>query len=149
MSERNPSHIDAFVFNALENIAKRKECEEQICYYSIMSALLFLWQLPQNILGFILSRRALCYGKGRDRFYIWRRNGSISLGNYIIVDDIRSLEHERAHSVQSRMLGPLYLLIIGLPSLVWCALHSYTRLRRLDYFSFYTEAWAERIRKGS
>ena len=44
------------------------------------------------------------------------------------------------------MLGPLYLIVIGLPSLIWAALHSSVRrLRTVDYFSFYTERWADRL----
>ena len=30
--------------------------------------------------------------------------------------------HEYGHSVQSRRLGPLYLAVIGIPSLVFCYL---------------------------
>ena len=110
-----------------------------------MGFLLFLWQLPQNILGFIISRFAIkARSMNGEVFYQWKRNGGISLGNYIIVSDERLLPHENGHRKQSIMLGPLYLVIIGLPSLIWCTLHSYTKLGKLDYCSFYTEAWAER-----
>lgn len=113
-----------------------------------MAIILFVWELPQNIIGFILS-----IGKERARYdentYCcrWNGPGSISLGRYIIVSDENALPHEAGHRKQSMMLGPLYLVIIGIPSLIWCILHSCTRLRALDYYSFYTEAWAERYRK--
>lgn len=81
--------------------------------------LLFLWQLPQNILGLlvILFTNAKYCNKG-----CWVTTVSkfgVSLGKYIIfgqvVNDI-SLKHEQGHQKQSLYLGWLYLLIIGLPS---------------------------------
>ena len=114
----------------------------------LIKALLLAWQLPQAIIGFLFSRGAERKRRGDVAYYQWKRRGSISLGPFIIVDDPASIDHERAHSVQSRMLGPLYLIVIGLPSLIWCALYSYTGLRhRAGYYSFYTEAWAEAIRR--
>ena len=113
-----------------------------------MNVLLFIWQLPQNIIGYILSR-----GKQKIElsngtvYYLWKGPGSISLGQYVIVMDERAVPHEAGHCAQSRILGPFYLLVIGLPSLIWCILHTYTRLNSVDYYSFYTEAWAERYRK--
>ena len=109
---------------------------------------LLLWQLPQVILGFILSRNAEKKQFNGFEYYQWKRRGSISLGPYVIVDDPASVAHERGHSVQSLILGPLYLIVIGLPSLIWCALYTYTGIRRkTNYYRFYTEAWAENIRK--
>ena len=72
--------------------------------------------------------------------------GSVSLGSYIIVSSESVLRHEFGHRRQSIMLGPLYLVIIGLPSLLWCILHMYTPLGRKNYYSFYTEAWAEKLK---
>ena len=115
-----------------------------------MKLLLMLWQLPQVLLGFLLSRGADKKRSGSIVYYQWKRRGSISLGPFLIVDSPASLDHERAHSRQSLILGPLYLIVIGLPSLIWCVLYSYTGLKdRVDYCSFYTEAWAERIRRDS
>lgn len=109
---------------------------------------LLLWQLPQFALGYILSRNAVKKQADGFEYYQWKRRGSISLGPYVIVDDPASVAHERGHSVQSLILGPLYLIVIGLPSLIWCALYTYTGIRRkTDYYRFYTEAWAENIRK--
>ena len=112
-----------------------------------MGFLFCIWQLPQNMIGFLLSRRArrIVQADGTV-FYLWQGPGSVSLGEYIIVSSPSTLGHELGHRRQSRILGPLYLPLIGLPSLVWCILHTYTPLRRLDYYGFYTEAWAERIR---
>jgi hypothetical protein len=48
--------------------------------------------------------------------------GAISLGMFIFtftphVSD-RLVRHEYGHSIQSMVLGPLYLLMIGIPSMV-------------------------------
>jgi hypothetical protein len=58
------------------------------------------------------------------------------------------MEHEWGHSQQSKYLGPLYLLIIGIPSFLWAAItiFSYRVLgRKLKYYKFYTERWADKI----
>ncbi len=57
----------------------------------------------------------------------------------------RMLAHELGHCVQSALLGPLYLPIIGVPSLVWCRARYFARKRRekaLSYYDFYSERWA-------
>ena len=59
--------------------------------------------------------------------------------------DERLLVHEYGHTVQSLILGPLYLLVIGLPSLVWmktARLGRWRRRSRISYYSLYTERWA-------
>ena len=112
-----------------------------------MGFLLFLWQLPQNVAGWILSRFAEGRWDADGRYYVWRGPGSVCLGEYVIVSSPAALAHERGHRTQSRMLGPLYLPVIGVPSFLWCVLHSSTPLSALDYYSFYTEAWAEKIRR--
>ena len=93
---------------------------------SFKEILFWIWQLPQNLLGLFLL---LIYKKEKDyyklngrTFYFTREMPSgISLGNYIIMrykDTGDGMKHEYGHSVDSRRFGPLYLLIIGLPSLL-------------------------------
>jgi hypothetical protein len=114
--------------------------------------LLYVWQLPQNLLGLLLlaivrpediydyEGEKLCYSYKRMR-------GGISLGKYIIVRSVfrgmndQTEKHELGHAIQSRMLGPLYLIVIGLPSLLWAAWWNEGRNR--SYYSFYTERWAD------
>ncbi|MBQ1878278.1 MAG: hypothetical protein II161_05610 [Erysipelotrichaceae bacterium] len=95
----------------------------------------------------------------KDRHYIykgeivtnWHARGSVSLGLFLFIGDYserlypKVLLHEYGHSIQSLLLGPLYLPIIGLPSFIWCnlpALRDKRRRERRSYYSFYTEAWA-------
>jgi len=53
--------------------------------------------------------------------------------------------HEYGHTIQSLILGPLYLLIIGIPSMIWCNNPKYIKLREekgISYYDFYPEKWA-------
>ncbi len=107
--------------------------------------LLYIWQLPQNILGLILW---LIVGKDRIRagVYHWKLKGSISLGCLIFLDENATnyvLRHEQGHQVQSRYLGPLYLLVIGLPSIIWAGI--VYPIVKGDYYRFYTEKWANQL----
>lgn len=111
--------------------------------------LLTLWQLPQCILGWIL----LLFYKETDFLYYKRiytryspqMKGGISLGTTIILSDTNppvennTLKHEYGHCRQSQMLGWLYLIVIGLPSLIWAMVH------KGDYYSFWTERWADKL----
>ena len=88
--------------------------------------LLYLWQLPQNLLGLILIlfyKKEKFYHKlnGRTFYYTSEMPSGISLGNYIIMnreDREDGMKHEYGHTIDSRRWGPLYLLVIGLPSLL-------------------------------
>ena len=115
--------------------------------------LLYAWQLPQNLLGLLLVKVLKpeeSYDFNRARlYYATRMRGGISLGRYIIVNSTvkdyagRTEWHEYGHSLQSMFLGPLYLIVIGLPSLLWAAVWrpGYGR----SYYEFYTEAWADKL----
>lgn len=114
--------------------------------------LLYIWQLPQNLLGLLFL--LILKGEKKHRYgniefyYASVFNGGISLGKYIILDTTapKSIKHEYGHCCQSRMLGWLYLPIVGLSSLTWCALYSYVPwFRRWSYYDFWTEKWANRL----
>lgn len=114
----------------------------------IRDALLFLWQLPQNVLGF-LAAQALGAERQDDGTWAHGRRGlsSVSLGNYIILrtpcaDRERTLMHERGHQRQSLYLGWLYLPLIGLPSAAGNVLH---RAFDFDYYAQPWERWANRL----
>ena len=112
------------------------------------NTLLFLWQLPQNLVGLVLR---LAY-KGYDSEYngsLVRRStnmrGGISLGKYIIVSQWSKKEtimHEYGHCVQSRYLGWLYLLVIGLQSILHAAL---CKCKNHNYFNMWFEKWADKL----
>ena len=117
-----------------------------------MKVLLYIWQLPQNLLGLLLR---VIY-KGTDSEYegaVVRRSlkmqGGISLGRYIIVGDYasdRTVMHEYGHCLQSLYLGPLYLLVVGLPSIIWAGLYGRVfKQTENGYYRFITERWADKL----
>ena len=85
----------------------------------------------------------------------WHRAESTSLGMFVFLSD--SLDgkhkedvtiHEYGHTIQSLMLGVLYLFVIGVPSSVWCMMPYFQRRRmrkNISYFSFWPERWANRL----
>lgn len=94
--------------------------------------LLFIWQLPQEIIGCLMLLITGCDMKSKRIngveyfYYVAKRfNNSwsgVSLGDFAIfsydyVDD-NSIKHEHGHQKQSLYLGWFYLLIIGIPSFV-------------------------------
>ena len=106
--------------------------------------LLYLWQLPQNLLGLAViaftgaKKQCLTYRTHKYRF-------GVSLGKYIIFGGYYSyidLLHEIGHRKQSRYLGWLYLPVIGLPSAMGNLLN---RVIDFDYYKQPWEAWADRL----
>ena len=86
-------------------------------------------------------------------------NGGISLGYYthldwnakdhnnnVVREGLKnSVKHEAlGHGTQSKWLGPFYLLVVGLPSIIHCAIHILCG-RKWDYYSFPTEKCADKI----
>jgi hypothetical protein len=116
----------------------------------IKKILLYLWQLPQNLLGLLF----LLFIRGEERhslagisFYFSDSfPGGISLGQYIIYGEKREkgVRHEYGHCLQSKMLGPLYLLVVGLPSLLHAAL---CKCKNHSYYDGYPENWADKLGK--
>jgi hypothetical protein len=119
-----------------------------------------LWELPQNCLGLVLYMLLKSLGTvhrlsiERKRLFI-AAPISISLGWFIFHEEAkqgkpdRIKEHEWGHSVQSRLLGPLYLVVVGLPS-VTRALYALWFRRRYrsewpHYFDGFPEDWADRL----
>ncbi|MBP3201282.1 MAG: hypothetical protein J6M39_06505 [Lachnospiraceae bacterium] len=88
--------------------------------------LLYIWQLPQNLLGLILllfyrKEQKFNYKDGVNFYETPEMPTGISLGQYVIVRNryyIDNLKHEYGHTKQSKYLGWFYLIIIGLPSLI-------------------------------
>lgn len=60
----------------------------------------------------------------------------------------RLITHEYGHWAQAIRLGPLWPLVIGLPSLLWASLPIFRNLRQrkgISYYSFYPERWADHL----
>lgn len=118
--------------------------------------ILGLWQLPQNICGRIYKKlikkdiiSQVNDSSGYTVYLTKTNRGGVTLGEYIFVyqkytDLSRVIQHETGHVKQSRILGPFYLLVIGLPSIVHAALHR-SLCKNDNYYHFYTEKWANKL----
>ena len=118
-----------------------------------LTILLYLWQLPQNLVGLVLrlfykTRTKVPY---KDKTIRVCNNfpGGISLGDTIFVSKYpntketwNTAKHEYGHSIQSKYLGWFYLFVIGIPSLLWALIH---KPSMGSYYNFYTEKWADRL----
>ena len=114
------------------------------------------WGILQTLLGFAVF--LVCV---RDRHYSyhdavvteWKSTSGLSLGMFVFVPrdtSSRLLRHEYGHTIQSLILGPLYLLVIGVPSFLWASLPVCRKRRRekgISYYSFYPERWADKMGK--
>lgn len=120
--------------------------------------LLFIWQLPQNILGLLVI---LFTGARQWNLFYWRSSRGrfgVSLGCFIVFGALSdkyirwsSIKHEMGHQKQSLYLGPLYLLLVGLPSVlgnIWDRLFHKgwpNDKREKWYYSRYPENWADKL----
>ncbi|MCB9759938.1 MAG: hypothetical protein H6739_08910 [Alphaproteobacteria bacterium] len=119
---------------------------------------LLLWELPQTALGalvYLLNRwsgNTLAVERvGRLRV-VEVGHGAVSLGWFVFwsqqsnryIDlDARNRAHEMGHAAQSRRFGPLYLLVVGLPSVLrasWLVAHLWLTGRKWPH---YYRGWPE------
>ena len=125
------------------------------------------WGLPQNLLAailYVVLYHRCQHSKFRQASVtLWRHPYSMGCGMFIFQGDHgyghlpkerndainhKVLVHEYGHTVQSLILGPLFLPVIALPSLLWAGLPSAQRWRwkhKFSYYQFYTENWANRL----
>lgn len=122
----------------------------------IKQVLLGIWQLPQLIVGAVLLlwyRSSIFETAQREYatlFGATRMSGGITLGPIIILsthcyNSENTKNHEYGHAKQSLILGPLYLLIIGIPSIIWAMFYKYDASNPNGYYKFYTEKWADKL----
>lgn len=145
----------------------RKRTAALYCAYYVLQC---TWGIVQNLVGlavFLCDLRAKHYLFHGAVVTVWNcSKGNVALGMFIFVNEpadgrARLAEyestriHEFGHTIQSIILGPLYLLVIGLPSGLWCALpvcRGYRERHGVSYYRFYPERWAnylgEKITKG-
>lgn len=129
----------------------------------LLYIVLWIWQIPQHLLGFVFW---LLYRKDISR--VWVIDGSfskiyiikdnkfmrdnwkegVSLGVYIFLDSgydqIRYRKHEGGHTIQSLWWGPLYLLSVGLFSV----LRNLRGLKEDEYYGGYPENQADALGKS-
>ena len=122
----------------------------------IKNLLMWLWQFPQNMLALciegILCQAAYREGKADGNTIIVNNvlPSAMSLGDYLFVNPMssqKSIQHECGHSKQSDILGPLYLIVIGIPSLLHNIVHYLCSKIGIkwNYYSFYTESFDNKL----
>ena len=124
----------------------------------IRNLILFIWQLPQHIVAIIYFGYLvmMCKDLGVDSRYKQAivipcvMRGAITLGNYVFIglnsEYKETVKHELGHTIQSKILGPLYLIVIGIPSITYCGLRRlFPSLRKKNYYNFYTERTANNL----
>ncbi len=132
-------------------------------------AIRLAWELPQTSLGVAVLAAELARGRVRSieitdapragtRVVCETDGAAISLGHVVFwcrqsnrwhTLDERNRGHELGHAVQSRMLGPLYLPIVGVPSSAR-AIYAffYRELRGHEwprYYEGFPEKWADQL----
>lgn len=120
-------------------------------------AVVWIWSQPQTVFGCVLYHLvdALNAYVNKKRYkearviYLPVQEWGVSLGPYIFLseDNVldRDLRHEYGHTIQSYYLGPLYLLIVGVPSVILKFASLYSDYVNEHYFNFWPESWAERL----
>lgn len=116
----------------------------------LITILLIIWQLPQTIVALIMfpflgNKEKIAHRHHNICYKCSRMKGGISLGIFSFVSPAsaarkESIAHEiDGHTKDSKLFGPFYLFVVGLPSLLNAIFH-FTSC----YYDFYTEKWANK-----
>jgi len=117
------------------------------------------WGLPVNLVGgiaFLICTKIKGYRWQRFGYskivYVPWKGGGLSMGLFIFVKAQHSNKtwtyncriHEYGHTWQCLILGPLYYLVIALPSVIWCNCFAcYRKKNNVPYSAAYCESWAD------
>lgn len=118
----------------------------------IVNGLLMIWQLPQVIVGLVglaIFRNCSTYINEDAGIKVWNVNkgtlcggACFSSGPIIFTSPWsgeNTFRHETGHSKQSLFFGPLFLLVVGVPSII---LFWYRRLNHKS-MDWYYDHWPE------
>ena len=121
----------------------------------------WVWQLPQNLLGVLwknIKKGSISTPISNNdiesvgaKAYLIKAGGAVTLGKYVFIsqtyrDQGTIIKHECGHVKQSKMLGPLYLIVIGVPSILHAWLNDYIGCdEESGYSHFYTEKDADKL----
>ena len=152
------------LFLALETHWK----DDRRWFYPVAVFLHWTWGYIQTSAGFFVFlwffRCPHYYYKGVVRT-VWTLNAGVSLGMFIFTPQEPDPQdksewakrdkayceevaiHEYGHTFQSLLLGPFYLLVIGIPSIIWASSKRLQRMRDrkdIPYSKLYCEHWASK-----
>jgi len=117
----------------------------------------YTWCLPQTLLGHIVLLFCKKIEKKQYKLstvHIIDNVFGVSLGRHIIVghayNDERTIKHEYGHVLQSLMLGPLYLPVVGLPSAIMNIISRFDYIWGKgnfadNYYERWPENWADKL----
>jgi len=120
------------------------------------------WGLPQTLIGsavYLANRKHAHFDYKGARVTAWDRDDGLSLGKYIFVPKMKSgqngvikvpeemTKHEFGHSVQSIILGPAYLFLVGAPSILWNRLPYFIKKRNRTGKSYYSPVFERTANK--
>lgn len=148
-------HIIGFTFTA-----SRLDLHFYIFVIKInMFIIYFTWCILQTLIGLFLyliyklRNKIVAVKKIKTARLIFVKTKlftGVSLGRYIFISDSEiknenTIKHEYGHTVQSFIFGPLYLLAVGLPSVLRNIIWRINKFRHEDYFKGYPENWADKL----
>lgn len=127
-----------------------------------MRVLKWVWQFPQNLVGFLMSRKPDAIEEYKDVKVYFTHNTlgcGVSLGDFILLDadflnsSVKeiTIKHEYGHHRQSLYLGWLYLPVVGLWSAIRNRYHTWfhkswnAEKSERWYYGSYPENWADKL----
>lgn len=119
-----------------------------------VNLILNIWEIIQNTIGYIEYKKFNLNINHRFKYsnivYINHFDSHV-LGKWAFInkttDDNIILRHEYGHRIQSYLLGPLYMLLIYLPSFLHYKWFSKQNKEWDEYYNFFTESSADKITK--
>ena len=108
------------------------------------TALQWTWGLPQTAAGAVLylkHRNDEHFSYRGATATVWNSDRGVSLGKFIFVPAKSSeflIDHEYGHTIQSLILGPMYLFLVGAPSMAWNRLPYFANKRKKTGRSYYS-----------
>jgi len=124
-----------------------------VIYKKMLNIINWTWEFPQTLLGWIIIKFIKVYSvndfNNSKLILMEDKTFGVSLGRYILLRKNAleiSKKHEYGHCIQSKYLGPLYLIIIGLPSIT---LNIISRILggnfANNYYNRFPENWADKL----
>lgn len=118
----------------------------------------WIWGFTVNIVGgtaYLICTKILKYDHQKFGYanivYVPWNQGGLSMGLFIFMRaNHESKEwtyntriHEYGHTWQCLILGPLYYVVVALPSVIWCnCFANYRKKNNVSYYKLYCESWA-------
>ena len=123
--------------------------------------LLYLWMLPQNLVGLLvlfIFRKKKTFIEQFNDCQVYALESTFlsggSLGKYIYVNSIliqnnkkfqEAIKHEYGHFRQGKIFGVFYLLAIGIPSVLNNLFARKNKKVFTTYYQRFPEKWADKL----